>query len=314
MSPESLVVASLEDVHLWFGRHHALRGVNLEVPRGCSLGLLGANGSGKSTSMRVLMGLYRAGKGKARLFGEAPGYEQQQRLGYVPEQRGLYEDVAVKSILVHFARLHGLDRKEATARAEAWLERVALAGQGHAKIPELSKGQQQCVQIGVALLHRPELLVLDEPFSGLDVHSQELLHQVLNEERAKGTTMIVSTHEIEHAERLCERVAVVSRGKIVLQEDAQTLLASRASDQVRVRMRGAPEPWGGVPGVVSWSGAGADVRLTLAPDVDSVTVLRAALDRGIVVDGFDRIQPTLRDVVLEYTAADWEDEPSAEAS
>ena len=199
-----------------YGPVVALDQLTLEVPPGRLFGLLGPNGAGKSTAMKVVFGLLRADGGEVRWNGRAVTGADRLRFGYLPEERGLYPKMRVRDQLVYFGRLHGLGAADAARRAEHWLERLGVAERARDRAESLSLGNQQRVQLAAALIHDPELLVLDEPFSGLDPVAVDALSAVLAERAAEGVTVVFSSHQLDLVEDLCDSVAIVHRGRLVL--------------------------------------------------------------------------------------------------
>ncbi|NNM05047.1 MAG: ATP-binding cassette domain-containing protein, partial [Gemmatimonadetes bacterium] len=199
-----------------FGEHTAVDSLDLEIPKGSVYGLLGPNGSGKTTTIRIMMGILLPDVGEVELFGGAPGIEKNARVGYLPEERGVYRKMKVKDLLVFLGEIRGLSRGESLNRAMAWLDRLDLTDWADKKTQDLSKGMQQKVQFIGTVLHDPEILILDEPFSGLDPINQEALEGIVREYQARGTTILFSTHLMDHAERLCERVCMISKARKVL--------------------------------------------------------------------------------------------------
>ncbi|MSR35307.1 MAG: ATP-binding cassette domain-containing protein [Gemmatimonadetes bacterium] len=201
-----------------FGGHVAVDGLDLDVPTGCIYGLLGPNGSGKTTTIRMIMGILLPDQGSVSLLGLDPE-EARRRVGYLPEERGLYKKMKVIDVLTFLAEIRGIARATGRARAYAWLERMELGAWSHRRVEDLSRGMQQKVQFIGTVLHEPDLLILDEPFSGLDPINQDVLEAIVLEFRAQGATILFSTHLMDQAERMCERVCLISRGRRVLEGD-----------------------------------------------------------------------------------------------
>ena len=206
----------LRDVRKSYGKFVAVDGVSLTVPRGSIFGLLGPNGAGKTSTIRMLMNITAPDAGEVLLFGSPRSPEDDRRIGYLPEERGLYGKMTVIDQLLFLAELRGVRRRDARPRAYEWLERVQLADWAKKKVEELSKGMQQKVQLVSTLFHEPELVVLDEPFSGLDPINQGLFKELLIDYRARNRSILFSTHIMEHAEKLCDRIALISKGQTVL--------------------------------------------------------------------------------------------------
>jgi ABC-2 type transport system ATP-binding protein len=209
----------VEAVTKRFGGHLAVDRLDLDVPAGCVYGLLGPNGSGKTTTIRMIMGILRPDEGRVTLLGADPDETRRRLVGYLPEERGLYKKMKVLELLTFLAEIRGVERKLGRERAQSWLARLELVSWGERRVEDLSKGMQQKVQFIGTVLHEPRLLVLDEPFSGLDPINQDVLEGIVMEFRARGGTVLFSTHLMDQAERLCERVCLISRGRRVLEGD-----------------------------------------------------------------------------------------------
>jgi ABC-2 type transport system ATP-binding protein len=269
------------DLHHRFGDIEALDGVSFHVAPGEVVGLVGRNGAGKTTTMRAIMGILAPDAGDVRWSGEPVGRRQRLRFGYMPEERGLYPQMRLGDQVAYFARLHGLDEATAERAAAAWLERLGLQARREERLISLSHGNQQRVQLAVALAHDPGLLVLDEPFAGLDPEAVDSLSQVLAERADRGTAILFSSHQLELVERICRRVTIMDEGR-VLADGTLAELRRRFPAQLRVKVD-APADWAAaIPGA-EVLGADADgVVLVIGPTVDPQSVLRAAQAAGAV--------------------------------
>ncbi len=206
-------VLHLENVSKNFGSKRAVSGLDMNVLAGSITGFLGPNGAGKSTSIRMGLGILPTDSGKVHLFGQKPNYRALDRVGFLPEERGLYRKMKVLAVIVYFARLKGMKATTARTSAMALLKQFELGDVTHKKVRELSKGMAQKVQIICAIVHRPEFVILDEPFSGLDPVNQQTLESLIRDLAKTGTTVLFSTHVMEHAERLCDRIVLLSQGR-----------------------------------------------------------------------------------------------------
>ena len=193
-----------------FGKYTAVDSLDFEVPRGVICGLLGPNGSGKTTSIRMIMGILGPDEGTVSLYGEDPNVTRRTKVGYLPEERGVYKKMKCLELITFLGEIRGLNRAEARRRGGAWLDRLGLPEWADKKVEDLSKGMQQKIQFISTVIHEPELLILDEPFSGLDPINQDVLEEIVRDYHAKGTTILFSTHLMDQAERLCERVCLIS--------------------------------------------------------------------------------------------------------
>ncbi|HEV8480549.1 MAG TPA: ATP-binding cassette domain-containing protein [Candidatus Eisenbacteria bacterium] len=242
----SVLVA--ESVRKSYDDFVAVHDVSLEVRRGEIFALLGPNGAGKTTFLRMALDILKPDAGKLEVLGAAPSTELKSRIGYLPEERGLYRKQKVQPVLEYFGQLKGLTRAQARERTTALLARLGLAEWADKKIGELSKGMQQKVQICGAIIGHPELLVLDEPFSGLDPVNTRLLEEVIEDERKSGATVILCTHQIAKVEQFCDRACVLHRGRVVLYGGVDELIRSHSAEAYVVRTRAA---LGTLPGVAS---------------------------------------------------------------
>jgi ABC-2 type transport system ATP-binding protein len=282
-----------------FGQLTALDGCSFTVERGRMLGFLGPNGAGKTTTMRAIFGLVELDAGSVLWDGRPIGPAERLRFGYMPEERGLYPRMRVGDQLAYLGRLHGLDARAAHAAASEWLTRLGLAERLDAKVVELSHGNQQRAQLAAALVHTPELLVLDEPFAGLDPVAVRTLAQVLREQAARGVAVLFSSHQLDLVEEICEDVVIVDRGRIVADGNLDALKRASERRRIALRLDGAPPGWepetGGVDVVERANG---DLRLLVDRDVDPQAVLGAAEGAGSVV-GFSYGPPSLAELFLE---------------
>ena len=289
-----------------FGSTLALDDLSFSASAGRMLGFVGPNGAGKTTAMRIVLGVLEPDAGEVRWQGREIDAATRRRFGYMPEERGLYPKMRVRDQLVHFARLHGLGAPEALAAADAWIERLGLAERAGDKVETLSLGNQQRVQLGVALVHDPEVLVLDEPFSGLDPTGVDVMSGVLAERAAEGVPVVFSSHQLELVERLCEDVAIIKGGRLVAHGAVEDLRERGRGEvqQVRVRVEGDGDGgWvGAVPGAeVAGNGPqGLLVRLPGGSPTDGL--LDAARAAGTVTH-FSLERPSLTDLFRQAVAA-----------
>lgn len=216
--PDAVVLRSLTKT---FGGKVAVRDLDLVVPEGALYGLIGPNGAGKTTSIRMMLSILYPDSGEVEILGRRSAQEAKDRIGYLPEERGLYRRMKVRELLEYMAALKGCEGAGLRKRVDEWLERVGLGAAAGKRCEELSKGMQQKVQVLAAMIHQPDLLVLDEPFSGLDPVNQRLLRELVLEQHRRGATVLFSTHAMSHAEQLCDRIVMVHRGEKVLDDTLQ---------------------------------------------------------------------------------------------
>jgi ABC-2 type transport system ATP-binding protein len=286
-----------------FGERVALDGLNFDVEAGEVLGIVGGNGAGKTTTMRIILGVLAPDHGQV-LWGGAPiSSEARRRIGYMPEERGLYPRMKIHEQLLYFGRLHGMTRPTASASAHRWLERFGLSGRANEELQRLSHGNQQRVQLAAALVFEPELLILDEPFAGLDPEAIDSVSEVLRDLARKGLPVMFSSHQLDLVERLCDRVAIVRRGRLVA-FGAVSQLRMQGRHRVWVEAPGAPAGWAeGLAGAARIRSEGTRVLFELSPSMDDQAILRAALETGPVRE-FRRDLPSLLDVFREAVAQD----------
>ena len=293
----------LIDLRRRFGDVVALDGVSFEVPPGRIVGFVGRNGAGKTTAMRISLGVLEADAGQVRWRGDAIDTAVRRRFGYMPEERGLYPKMRVLEQLIYLARLRGVQKDRARVRAEGLLTTLEVIGDPRDRIESLSLGNQQRVQLAAALVHEPELLVLDEPFSGLDPVGVDVLANVLQREaREDGVAVVFSSHQLELVERLCDEVVLIDQGQIAARGTIDALHASRDRNLWRVEVRGAHDVWWDVvPGVTAARVEGDAVVLDLAPSTDPQRLLDLARGAGDVVS-FGAVRLTLAELFREVVS------------
>jgi ABC-2 type transport system ATP-binding protein len=264
-----------------FGDRVALDKLSLAVNGGEIVGLVGRNGAGKTTAMRAVMGIYRPLGGSITWSGHALALSDRLRFGYMPEERGLYPQMRVLDQIAYFARLHGVALPAARSEAQRWLTRLGLEGRELDRVVALSHGNQQRVQLAVALVHQPELLVLDEPFAGLDPSAVDSLSEVLRAETARGTAVLFSSHQLDLVERLCDRIVILEQGKVLAGGTLDELRA-RSPQRLRVRVETAADWTANLKGVEVISKDPLGVLLAVTPGMDTQAVLRQAMSAGLV--------------------------------
>jgi ABC-2 type transport system ATP-binding protein len=296
-----------------YAAHVAVRDLSLAVPRGAVYGLLGPNGAGKTTTIRMILNIIGPDTGTIHLLGR-PSTDGAilDRLGYLPEERGLYKKMSVRDVLRFLAELKGVDRKTADLRIDEWLERLSLKTPekdwGKSKVEELSRGMQQKAQFIGTLLHDPELVILDEPFSGLDPINAQALKDTVVELKRRGKTVIFSTHLMDNAERLCDSVCIIARGEKVLDGRVADVKAENAGRTVALALDGSATPE--VMAVLNDRSLVERVddqsrffEVELVAGADSQTLLRRVLESGARINRFERVQPSLHQIFLQRVGA-----------
>jgi ABC-2 type transport system ATP-binding protein len=291
----------LEAIRKNYGPKVAVEDLDLEVPRATICGLLGPNGAGKTTTIRIILDIIGADSGSVEVLGGSLTPELRDRVGYLPEERGLYPKMKVLEHLVFLGVIKGTPRPQAIERARSWLERLDLGEWSDKKVQDLSRGMQQKVQFIGTVLHEPDLLILDEPFSGLDPLNVDLLKEIVVEQRSRGATVLFSTHNMEQAERLCERVVMI--------KDARKVLDGRLIDirreawlagqrQVRIAFSG-DAAFLSQPGLATKvEDRGTHFDVSLSPDVEPQALLEAALRSGVVINHFEVSEPSLHAIFV----------------
>ncbi len=294
---------TLRGIRKTFGEIVAVRGIDLTVPRGTTYGLLGPNGAGKTTMIRMLLGIIEPDAGAVELLGGPRTQHALDRVGYLPEERGFYRRMTVRRALSFFAELKGVAPRVSAPRIVAWLERFGLADRVESKVQDLSKGNQQKIQLIGTLLHEPEIVVLDEPFAGLDPLNQQLFKEVMAEIRAEGRTILFSTHMIEQAERACDHVCIIARGEKVVDGRVADVKRAHGTQNVAIEL----EQWTReAADAIRASGAvrelredGARLEAVLLPGGDAQAVLAALVRAGVPLRRFERVEPSLEQIFVE---------------
>ena len=284
-----------------FGSVTAVDDLSFSVARGEIFGLLGPNGAGKTTAIRIILDIFKPDNGAVEILGGPMDEAKKERIGYMPEERGLYQDLALDRCLTYLASLKGLSPHEADERAAEYLQRFDLAEHRHKKIKELSKGMQQKAQIIATLLHQPEMVIIDEPFAGLDPVNTRMVKDLLRDLRARGVTTVMSTHQMHQIEELCDRILLIHRGQAMLYGDLKSIQRRYSGHAVMVR---AAEPLAhegllrAVPGVEQIELHNSNTRLTLAEGTTPQDILRTLVQQGVILEHFEIAAPTLDEIFI----------------
>jgi ABC-2 type transport system ATP-binding protein len=289
----------IEGVTKRFDSLVAVDDLNLRVSEGAMFGLLGPNGAGKTTTLRMVMRMLIPDAGSVRIFGHPLSDRTQDLIGYLPEERGLYPKMKVLQVLVFLGSLKGLAEAEAGRRAREWLERMELASWAGKRIIDLSKGMQQKIQFIAAVMHQPPLLILDEPFSGLDPLNASLIKDLMLGLRERGATIILSTHRMEQVEMMCDTICLIHQGRKVLEGELSAIKRSYGKNTLRIQYAG-DDGFLDFPELVeSANHHGAMVDIKLRAGADPQAILRAAVERGVRITRFELIEPPLNDIFIE---------------
>ena len=278
-----------------FGSQTVIRDLSFDVRAGETFGFLGSNGSGKTTTLRALLGIYQPTAGVLHIGGKVFEPRDGARLGYLPEERGLYKKESVLDVMVYFGRLKGLSRDAAAAWSRTYLERVALADKATTRLDKLSGGQQQKIQLGVTIMNDPELLILDEPTQGFDPVNRRLLMDIIEEQKRAGATVIMVTHQMDEVERLCDRVVLLKDGTAEAYGTVEDVQDQYGGTVIRVSHAG-PLPTSDLFDVISTDGSSAE----LAPraGVDPAEILHELVVSGVVVRSFTPVRTSLEEIFL----------------
>ncbi|OQY25305.1 MAG: sodium ABC transporter [Anaerolineaceae bacterium 4572_32.1] len=287
---------SVSHVSKAFGKVRAVNDVSFDVYPGEIFGLLGPNGAGKTTTIRMMLDIFRPESGQVSIFDGPLDEDKKNRIGYLPEERGLYKDLKLEPALVFLATLKGLDETTARRRLEDWLHRFDLYDHRQKKIQELSRGMQQKAQIIVTLLHEPDLIVVDEPFSGLDPVNTRLVKNIIEEQREAGKTIVMSTHQMYQVEALCNRIVLINEGRTVLYGQVEQIKRDFAGNAVVLEGQG---DFTNIPGVLETRQHNGEWHLTLEPGSGPQDVFRTLAGReGIKIERFEIAEPSLDDIFI----------------
>jgi ABC-2 type transport system ATP-binding protein len=278
-----------------FGDVQAVADVSFEVGAGEVFGLLGPNGAGKTTTIRLMLDIFKPDHGSVSVLGGPMSESTKDRIGYMPEERGLYQDIPLDRCLVYLASLKGVPAGEAKQRMESLLERFDLAQHRHKKVKELSKGMQQKAQIITTILHRPELVIIDEPFTSLDPINMQMVKDLIRELQVEGTTILMSTHQMHQVEELCDRILLINEGRNLLYGQVDEIKRQSAGEELLIRTEQELPVLEGVEAEAAVNGA---VKLTLTAGTDPQSVLARLLDQGVTLERFEVALPGLDEIFI----------------
>ncbi len=300
----SMVAVEIHQVTKTFGGHTAVKDLSLAVPAGTVYGFIGPNGSGKTTTLRMIMRILHPDCGEIRVLGQNVLAAANDRVGYLPEERGLYKQMKVRDVLCFYAELKGFRDNKATI--DSWLERMGLTDWADKKVEALSKGMSQKVQFIATVVAKPELVLLDEPFSGLDPVNAEVLREAVLDLKRSGSTVIFSTHDMDVAEKMCDFIFMIYKGQKVLDGTLESIQDTYGSDTLQVRLDDSKGPLSDLPGVVKVTDFGRWQELRLARGADTQHVLAALMARG-KVRHFELARPSLHDIFVRIARPDKEE-------
>jgi ABC-2 type transport system ATP-binding protein len=296
-------ILELQHLSKRYGEHVAVDDLSFSVPRGSVFGLLGPNGAGKTTTIRMIMRIISADSGSVLLDGLPVDDDRRRIIGYLPEERGLYKKMKVLEHLVYLGTIRGLRPGEAKKRAGAWLEKFGLAEWATHKVEDLSKGMQQKIQVIGTILHRPPLLILDEPFSGLDPINTRQLKDLMRQMADEGVTIVLSTHVLPQVDELCSDICLINRARPILYGSLERIRADYGGNTWRVRSDMGEDELAGLPGVTSVHALGEERLIELEDGREARDLLRALVDRS-QVESFTRFVPDLENIFIRAVEED----------
>ncbi len=296
------MIIQITDLVKRYGDVAAVDGLSFSVERGELFGLLGPNGAGKTTSIRIIMDILQPDEGEVAILGRPPG-KAKDRVGYLPEERGLYRDLKVLDTLVYLGELKGVPRSAARERAMALLERVRLDDWAERKVKDLSRGMQQRLQFIASLIHDPEVMILDEPFQGLDPVNTERLRDFVDELHEAGKTIVLSTHQMNLVEALCDRILLINKGRAVLYGPLEEIKRQYAPNTIRLR---TPDELPDLPELKTAEFDDGAFNVTLAEDVSPQAVLSALVERGVEIRSFEVASAPLEDIFVAAVSGEEE--------
>jgi ABC-2 type transport system ATP-binding protein len=280
-----------------FGPQRAVDGVSFDVDRGEIFGLLGPNGAGKTTAIRILLDIYKPDSGTVAILGGPMNEKKKDHVGYLPEERGLYQDIQLDRCLVYLATLKGLAEPEARKRVKTWMERFDLSSHSRKKMKELSKGMQQKAQLIATLIHEPEVVIIDEPFSALDPVNTQMVKDILRELRSQNRTIVMCTHQMHQVEELCDRLVLIDQGKSMLYGRLEDIQREFSGHDVILKTTAEIDFLPGVTHMEKYNSSG--YRVGLPAGVTVQEFLRQVINQGVALDGFEVALPTLDEIFIQ---------------
>ena len=293
----------LENIHKRFGDFTVVSDISFSIEKGSIYGLLGPNGAGKTTTLRMIMDIIAPDAGSITFSGNRRIRDFLNQIGYLPEERGLYRKMKVRDVILFIAELKGLYKQQALSEIELWLEKMHLAEWGNKRIDELSKGMAQKIQFITTVIHKPELIILDEPFSGLDPINMTLLKDLMLELRENGSTIIFSTHVMEQVEKLCDHICLIHQGKVLLEGELRTVKRAFGKNSVEIEYLGSLEPIRNSPWIQGFNDFGQYAEIKLKTPEDCRPFLQELVQKGIEVTRFELMEPTLHEIFVQSVEA-----------
>lgn len=296
---------TIHEITKKFGRFTAVNNLSLKIEKGSIFGMLGANGAGKTTTFRMILGLIEPTSGDIEWDGKPIDYSNSAQIGYLPEERGLYPKLKTGEQLIYLARLRGMDKTAAEKEAKAWLDRFNVPDYWDKKVGDLSKGNQQKIQFIASVIHKPDLIILDEPFSGLDPVNVELLKKAVQDLRKEGTTIVFSSHRMEHVEELCEHLCILQHGEAIVKGRLKEIKRSFGKKNVVIHADYDLSFLREYPGVLQVKEVTEGVHVQISKEEDAKLILEDTVRRGFIRK-FELEEPSLKDIFIEKVGAQYE--------
>ena len=297
-------ILEVRNVSKWFSGHQALNSVSFDVPKGTIFGLLGPNGAGKTTLIRIITNIMQADQGQVLLDGQDTTRVPRGTIGYMPEERGLYKKMKVFEQLFYFCKLRQMDSRTANEEIEYWLRKMDLLKWAQKNIEDLSKGMQQKVQFIATVMHRPPLLILDEPFSGLDPVNSELIMEVITELNKKGTSIIFSTHRMEQVEEICQYIVLINKGRNVLENQLSLIKQSYKEGLYNIAFDHNPEEQSLPEGIKYRRSDGASLIVQAEQKEELNAMIRSQINSGNNLTHMEEILPSIHDIFIKTVAGE----------
>jgi ABC-2 type transport system ATP-binding protein len=298
-----LTAIEVNNIYKSYANVIAVNDLSFNVAPGEILGLIGPNGAGKSTTIKIILDFMKPDSGEVKIFGQQMNESLKDQIGYLPEERGLYKRLTAIELILYLASLKGMDKSTAEKKADALLEQTGMLENKKKKNKEMSKGMGQLIQFIVTVIHDPELIILDEPFTGLDPVRTETVQNIIGNLRDEGKAIVLSTHQMNKVEELCDRVLMIHKGNTVLYGDLMEIKAEFRRNSVRIATHGE---LGNLTGVIDRKHNKDSVELVLAPDTTPQVILDQLRDRGVPIDRFEVTTPSLNEIFLNLVGVEYE--------
>ena len=291
-----MAAVDVQNIFKYFGSTKAVDDISFQINEGEIIGLLGPNGAGKTTTIRMILDIFKPDRGTITVLGGPMSEEKKNLVGYLPEERGLYQDISLEKCLSYLASLKGMDKEKIKERLETYLDIFNLKDYRSKKVKEMSKGMQQTAQLITTFIHQPKLVIVDEPFSSLDPVNTQMAKDMLREERASGTAIMMSTHHMNQAEELCDRILLINKGKIVVSGKMDGIRKRYSKNEIIIRAS-SPLP-ATVTGIDYWEPENNHIRIHIQPGTTPKSILAELIQAGVELDEFEVAEPSLDEIFI----------------